>query len=101
MPEDLCALCDPWINPALPLHRECLLAEVLGRVGHLLDHDHFCIRGGDPDAGLTRRQSALCVGALVERLGVEALVSGEFTKPPLDEVCRWAGFEMETKERAQ
>jgi len=40
-------------------HRECLLREVMGGIGHLEDHDFWCLGVGDPDGGRTYRQSAL------------------------------------------
>jgi hypothetical protein len=40
-------------------HVECALREVMGGIGHLIAHEYWCIERHDPDAGLTRRQSAL------------------------------------------
>jgi hypothetical protein len=45
-----------WIG-----HRECGLRNVLGGIGHLVDHLRYCKGDLGPDAGLTRRQSALLV----------------------------------------
>jgi hypothetical protein len=42
-------------------HRECLLRNVLGGIGHLLDHQHWCIQMHDPDGGMTYRESAIAV----------------------------------------
>lgn len=42
-----------------PVHKECSLREVLGGIGHNLDHDTWCTEYHDPDAGLGLRQSAL------------------------------------------
>lgn len=42
-------------------HRECLLRSVLGGIGHLTDHAHWCLGQHDPDGGLTYRASALAV----------------------------------------
>jgi len=49
-------------------HVACSLREVLGGIGHLIAHEYWC-RQGDPDAGLTRRQSALLVEAYVRVVG--------------------------------
>ena len=75
-----CDLCGEAILPhhdrdmARPIvaHRECMLREVLGGIGHLMDHAHFCGQMDDPDAGLTYRQSALLVDEWVHVMGVEA-----------------------------
>lgn len=40
-------------------HRECMLRETTGGIGHLEDHAHWCLVMHDPDGGRTRRQSAL------------------------------------------
>lgn len=53
------------------IHRECALRGVMGGIGHLLDHDHFC-KGVGPDAGLDRRTSALLVDVWIDRMGVDA-----------------------------
>lgn len=53
-------------------HRECLLREVLGGIGHLTDHVRWCGGEHDPDGGRTRRESALAVDAWVHEHGVEA-----------------------------
>lgn len=42
-------------------HRECVLRNVLGGIGHLLDHPHWCLQVHDPDGGMTYRESALAV----------------------------------------
>jgi hypothetical protein len=55
-------------------HRACALRNVLGGIGHLLDHDHFCTVLGDPDAGLDYRTSALLVDELVTRKGVDGVL---------------------------
>lgn len=78
----LCVLCDEainflsdaWtpLNAAQYAHHECGLREVMGGIGHLIAHEYWCPR--DTDAGLTRRQSAQMVAALVDILGVEAVV---------------------------
>jgi hypothetical protein len=42
-------------------HRECSLRSVLGGIGHLVAHAHYCRGLGDPDAGLGFRKSAWLV----------------------------------------
>jgi len=76
----ICAFCGEPLLPdedradiiTLDAHRECALRNVMGGIGHLLDHAHFC--GGElgPDAGLDRRTSSLLVDVWIHRLGVEA-----------------------------
>jgi hypothetical protein len=46
------------------------LREVLGGIGHLIDHEHYCLVMHDPDAGLTYRESAKLVATWVEIKGV-------------------------------
>ena len=46
------------------VHQECGLRMVLGGIGHLTNHAHWCGEMGDPDAGLSYRQSALEVWSL-------------------------------------
>lgn len=70
-------------------HRECMLRGVTGGIGHLLDHDEWCIRQGDTDAGFSYRDSALAVDELTARFGTENVVNGTFTRPTLDEVRSW------------
>jgi hypothetical protein len=78
----LCAMCTEDIAPGeehqsginFVAHRECLLRDVVGGIGHLIAHDYWCTEKGDPDAGLTRRQSSLLVDAWVHIMGVEAAV---------------------------
>lgn len=41
-----------------PVHRECSLRVVMGGIGHQLDHLHWCREVGDPDMGLSFRESA-------------------------------------------
>jgi len=53
-------------------HRECMLREVMGGIGHLIAHPYWCGTHNDPDAGLTRRQSSLLVDAYVHVMGVDA-----------------------------
>lgn len=75
----ICASCNEPILPGedvadiinRDVHRECALRDVIGGIGHLIDHPHFC-RGVGPDAGLDRRTSALLVDVWIARKGVEA-----------------------------
>lgn len=53
------------------MHRECSLRNVMGGIGHLIAHDHWCVQRNDPDAGLTYHQSALLVDAFVAVVGVD------------------------------
>lgn len=55
-------------------HRECALREVLGGIGHHVAHEYWCKQHHDPDAGLTRRQSARLVAAWVEIMGLNEAV---------------------------
>lgn len=72
-----CVLCHERLgvessaSVAQPMHRACALRSGIGGIGHLLDHDHFCVARGDPDAGLDFRTSALLVDEYVARVGVE------------------------------
>ena len=59
----------------LVAHRECMLRNVMGGIGHLMDHAHFCTGQHDPDAGLSYRQSALLVDEYVRVMGVEHAAS--------------------------
>lgn len=66
---DTCFLCEEPINPGehtQPLnaglhmaHRECLLRNMLGGIGHLENHNYWCNQVGDPDGGRTYRQSGI------------------------------------------
>lgn len=58
-----------------PAHRTCMLREVIGGIGHLIAHEYWCVQKHDPDAGLTRRQSALLVAEYVRVVGVEKAAS--------------------------
>lgn len=86
MDQMICAHCQEPILPGEDLaeitiadsaatnaHRECTLRIVLGGIGHLIDHAHFC--GGElgPDAGLDYRTSALMVDVWVHRKGIKAM----------------------------
>lgn len=77
-----CELCQEPVRPGdetQPLngglfmaHRECLLRNVMGGIGHLEDHLRWCVQAHDPDGGRTYRQSALEVDAWIRRWGIEA-----------------------------
>lgn len=54
-----------------PAHRVCLLREVVGGIGHLIAHEYWCQMKHDPDAGLTRYQSARLVDAYCTVMGVQ------------------------------
>ena len=72
MSTDDCQLCHEPLDPIFDdeaIHRECSLRSVMGGIGHLIAHEHWCTQRRDPDAGLTYRQSALMVAALTEILG--------------------------------
>jgi hypothetical protein len=62
----LCQLCGEHIDEidVEHFHRECMLREVMGGIGHHIAHDYWCLRRGDPDAGFTYRESALMVYAI-------------------------------------
>jgi hypothetical protein len=77
---NVCVLCDEPIeaydlcvplNPVQYAHRACSLREVLGGIGHHLGHEYWCQQRHDTDAGLTYRQSAKMVLALIDVLGIE------------------------------
>jgi hypothetical protein len=51
-------------------HRECSLRMVLGGIGHLEDHDHWCLNYSDPDGGRTFRQSSIEVWEWVKEHGL-------------------------------
>lgn len=62
-----CPLCDELVLPTddshpvsgMPAHRECLLRNVMGGIGHLENHNYWCNEMHDPDGGRTYRQSGL------------------------------------------
>lgn len=62
----------PIYTPEGPkkVHRSCMLREVLGGIGHLIAHEYWCEQKHDPDAGLTRRQSALLVRHFYSIVGI-------------------------------
>lgn len=84
-PDKPCALCDEDVPEgadidATNVHRECLLANVIGPLGHHLDHSLWCDNIGDPHAGLGARAGNIKVAELVDRYGLEAVAKGEFPK---------------------
>lgn len=89
-PGDSCQLCDPW-SPHDDQHVECLLRDAIGGVGHVLDHSLWCVVEGDPDAGLSKRESALCVSVLIDTFGTSAVCAADIPPVPLDLVCLLAG----------
>jgi hypothetical protein len=38
-----------------PAHNECSLRSALGGIGHLWNHQYWCMERRDPDAGLSYR----------------------------------------------
>jgi hypothetical protein len=75
---DTCLLCNQTIhvgqktgpvNGTSQAHWECLMRSVLGGIGHLEDHQHWCIEVGDPDGGRSYRQSAVEVAEWVKEHG--------------------------------
>jgi hypothetical protein len=79
-----CQLCDEPLLPGetlapfiMPSHRECGLRNVLGGIGHLMDHEYYCLELHDPDGGFTYRESARLVAFLVElKGGIHTLLGG-------------------------
>jgi len=65
-------------------HRQCMLRSSIGGIGHLIAHQFWCNEMGDPDAGLTYRQSALMVQRWVEVVGIEDAVTRSVTPPNED-----------------
>jgi hypothetical protein len=62
-------------------HRACVLRAVTGGIGHLIAHDYWCTQMGDPDAGLTPRQSALLVDEYVNVVGLQGGIHAEDAVP--------------------
>jgi hypothetical protein len=58
------------------MHDDCALRQVLGGIGHLVAHEYWCVQHGDPDAGLTYRQSALLVYQWTQIVGVDSVTPG-------------------------
>jgi hypothetical protein len=95
-PAESCPLCDAWSNSD-EAHRECLLREAVGGVGHVLDHSLWCVVRSDPDAGLAKRHSARCVALLVDLFGADAVVAADIPSIPLDLVCTLAEVPLPTE----
>jgi hypothetical protein len=73
-----CVLCGEEITDidtrspnGMPAHQECSLRAVMGGIGHLLDHAHYCVEMRDPDAGMTYRESARMVLTWVQVQGLD------------------------------
>ena len=43
------------------MHAECGVLLAMGGIGHVLNHEHWCLVERDPDAGMSRRESAKMV----------------------------------------
>jgi hypothetical protein len=87
-PDQPCALCDGNVPEGADfdrtkVHRECLLANVIGPLGHHLDHGFWCENMDDPHCGRGVRQANLDLAALVDRHGLRAVVTGDFPKDDL------------------
>lgn len=67
-------------------HRECALREVLGGIGHQIAHEYWCTQMHDPDAGLTRHQSALLVAFMYRMMGDELITRSSAFAPADAEV---------------
>lgn len=85
---ETCPLCNEEMSEEdlldthlIATHRECLLRDALGGIGHLVAHDHWCRRMHDPDAGFTYRESALLIAAAVRVLGIDATVERSHHEP--------------------
>jgi hypothetical protein len=63
-----------WIHEGryCKAHRECALRNVIGGIGHLRDHYFWCKKMGDPDGGMSYRQSAIEVDAWVVQHGIHS-----------------------------
>jgi hypothetical protein len=74
-PYEPCAFCseEPPAGPFSPLeqHTECALRAIVGGIGHLLNHNHWCLTVGDPDGGYPYRESAILVAGWVNDQGNE------------------------------
>lgn len=53
------------------IHRACAMRSAMGGIGHLIAHEYWCLQRGDPDAGLTYRQSSLLADEFVAVVGIE------------------------------
>lgn len=54
------------------LHDDCVLRAQMGGIGHVTDHEHWCVRRHDPDMGLSYRESARRVVVWVKANGWQA-----------------------------
>lgn len=81
MVDPLCAYCDEPVLGSQALtashlaHRECGIRDVVGGIGHLMCHEHWCVRMRDPDAGRSYRASALLVASWVSEYGLGAALA--------------------------
>lgn len=77
----VCILCGEMVTweeaafymSARPAHPECGTRMALGGIGHLEDHQHWCLEVGDPNAGLSYRESARRVEQWLRDHGTEAI----------------------------
>lgn len=67
-------------------HTECILSSQLGGIGHLADHDHWCVRHRRCDQGLGFRESAVRVWAWVAEHGVELALERAANRPSRDTI---------------
>lgn len=58
---------DPALGPYLVIHKECLLRDGAGGIGHLVDHVRYCHSELGTDAGLSRRASSLLVWDVIAK----------------------------------
>lgn len=74
---EYCRFCKPTAGAFDPRdqHPECGLRSVVGGIGHLTDHGYWCIGMGDPDMGLSYRESALRVAVWVKEHGEETAIA--------------------------
>jgi hypothetical protein len=56
------------------VHLECALRTTIGGIGHLRDHEFWCVEKGDPDAGKSFRESALEASAWLKVNGWDKAV---------------------------
>lgn len=68
--DEVCVYCGEHFKPGdngaimptgLAQHRECGYRSVMGGIGHHVDHARYCRSELGPDAGLSKRESALLV----------------------------------------
>lgn len=55
------------------VHDVCGLRDVVGGIGHLTDHKHWCLEMGDPDMGLSFYESAKLVRAWIDEHGIGSI----------------------------